>query len=147
MFLFIVTVENHGAILRALIGALAVEFRGIVRDREENAQQFAVGDLRRIVDDLHGFGVSGLAGADHFIFGVLDRAARVAGSGADHTFHMLENRLDAPETATRHHRCLLTGNRGQLGVLRGRGNGCSGAGFGVAGGRADQQSQRKAELI
>jgi hypothetical protein len=54
---------------------------------------------------------------------------------------MLENRLDAPETAAGYNRSLLAGNRGQFGVLRGRGDSRSSAGFGVAGGRADEQSQ------
>ena len=44
-----------------VIGALPVELRRIVRHREEDLQQLAVGDLGRVVDNLHALGVPGVA--------------------------------------------------------------------------------------
>src|SRR5579864_6604309 len=51
------SVENRRAILRAVVGALAVEFRGIVAHGEKDQENLAVGDLRGIEDDFDGFGV------------------------------------------------------------------------------------------
>jgi hypothetical protein len=33
--LFVIGIKNGGAILRAVVGALAIELRGVVRDREK----------------------------------------------------------------------------------------------------------------
>ena len=57
--LFVVRVEDGGAIRGADVGPLTVELSGIVRDGEEDAKQLAISDLRGIVDDLDRFGVAG----------------------------------------------------------------------------------------
>ena len=53
--------ENLRAIVRAGVRALAVELRRVVRDREEDLQDLAVGNLLRVEGHLHGFGVAGAA--------------------------------------------------------------------------------------
>ena len=64
-----VLVKNCGAVLGAVVRPLIIQFGGVV-DGEKNPQQLAVGDLRRIEDDFHGFGVAGFAGADGFVLAV-----------------------------------------------------------------------------
>jgi hypothetical protein len=39
-----------------------------MRDGEEDAQQLAIRNLRRIVNDLNGFGVTSISGADNLVF-------------------------------------------------------------------------------
>jgi hypothetical protein len=57
--LAVIHVEDCGAIRRAHIGPLAVELRGIVSERKEDAQQCAVGNSRGIVDNLDRFCMTG----------------------------------------------------------------------------------------
>lgn len=57
-FLFGVMIENRGAVLGAEIGSLAIERGGIVV-LEKSGDKFAIGDLRGIEFDFHGFGVAG----------------------------------------------------------------------------------------
>ena len=122
-FLLIVAVENGRPVLRAFVGALAIKLRGIVRDREKYAQQFAVSNLRGVVNDLHRLGVSGFAGADGFVLGGFGRAAGVAGGRADDSLYMLEDRLNAPETSARNDGGLLSCERGARSIDRGGGHG------------------------
>src|SRR5258706_5277753 len=60
LFLFFALIEDRGAVLGALVGALAI-FGGGVVGGEEDAQELAIGDLRRVVGDADGFGVTGVA--------------------------------------------------------------------------------------
>ena len=106
--------ENFRAILRAGVGALAVELRRVVRDREIDLQDLAVGNLLRVEGHLNGFGVAGAARADGLVIGVLLRAAGIAGDRVLHALRVLEDRLDAPEASAREHRGF------ESGALRGR---------------------------
>src|SRR3984885_133615 len=81
VLLFGIGVENHGTILRAAIRALTIELRGIESDGEKYFEKLAVGNLRRVEGDLHGFGVTGLAAAHLFVVRRRDRASGIAGSG------------------------------------------------------------------
>src|SRR5208337_2837626 len=100
-------VKNRRAILRALVRSLAVQLRGIVRHGEVHFQELPVGDLRGIVNNLHGFSMAGLAAADDLIFGGVGRASRVARRSADDAFNVLKNSLHSPETAAgENHRFL-----------------------------------------
>ena len=63
--LIVIRVKNRGAVRGADIGALTIELSGIVRDGKKDAQQLAIGDLRRIVDDPDGFGMAGGFGDHH----------------------------------------------------------------------------------
>lgn len=56
LFLLGVVVVDGGAVLRAGVGALGVEGRGVVELVEE-LEELAVGDLLGVKDDLGGFGV------------------------------------------------------------------------------------------
>src|SRR5437660_5023400 len=106
--LFIVRIKDRRSVLSAFIGALTVQLGRIVRNREEHAQQFSVGDLRGIVDDLNRFGVAGVAGAHQLIFGSLSLSAGVAGGRGDYSPDVLEYGLHAPETSSGKDSCLLT---------------------------------------
>src|SRR5258708_12015882 len=57
--LFIVTVEDGRTNLPAGYLSLTLKLRGIVRDGEEDSKKLSVGDLRRIVSDLHRFSMAG----------------------------------------------------------------------------------------
>src|SRR5690606_32548854 len=89
-------IEDRGAVLRADVGALAVQRRGVV-DREEDAQQVAVGELVRVELDLHDLRVAGRAGADLLVRRVGHVAAGVAGLHAQHATQIEENGFEAPE--------------------------------------------------
>jgi len=106
--LFIIRIKDRRSILSTFIGALTVQLRGIVRNREEYAQQFAIADLRGIVDDLHRLGVPGVAGAHQLIFGSLSLSAGVAGGRGNHSLNVLEYGLHAPEASSGKHSRLLT---------------------------------------
>jgi len=106
--LFIIRIKDRRSVLRTFIGALTVQLRGIVRNREEYAQQFSVGDLRRIVDDLNRLGMAGVAGAHKLIFGSLSLSAGVAGGRGNHSPDVLEYSLHAPEASSGKHSRLLT---------------------------------------
>src|SRR5262245_30531967 len=95
--------ENLRAILRSGVRALAVELRRVVRDREEDLQDLAVGHLLRIESHLHGFGVAGAARADGLVNGILLRATGIARHRVLHALHVLVHGLDAPEAAAREH--------------------------------------------
>lgn len=60
LLLLVVVVEDAAAVLRADVGTLAVGGRRVVH-AVEVLDQAAVGDPRRVVDDLQRFGVCGRA--------------------------------------------------------------------------------------
>lgn len=80
-------------------GPLAVQRRGVVR-RHEDAQQVVGGDHFGVVGDLDDFRVAGPAAAHFAIGGVGQVAARVARLDLDDAVQVLEDGLDAPETAS-----------------------------------------------
>jgi len=136
-FLLVVRIEDRGTILRSGIGALVVEFGRIVGDGEEDAEKFSVGDLGRIVGDLDGLGVSGVAVADEFVFGGVGCAAGVSGGGADYAFDVLEDGLDSPEASAGKDGGLLRLRGGQSGVGGGFGD-SDGSVLGAAGDNSEQ---------
>ena len=97
-FLRVVAVKDDGAVLGAMVGALAVEGGGIV-GFPEDFQQLVVGENGGIKFDLDHFGVAGGAGADLFIAWVGHGAAGKAGSDGFDAGDALEDRFGAPETA------------------------------------------------
>src|SRR6266568_5735518 len=111
--LLVVAVENRGAILRAVVGPLTVQLRGVVGHREEDLHQLAVRDLRRIEYDLHGLGVSRTATADFFVRGRRRASSSVAGRHAKDALHAFEYGFDAPEAAARKNGDLLVLDRGR----------------------------------
>src|SRR2546421_1493650 len=66
LFLFGACEKDFGAILSAFIRSLSIQ-QGRVVYREKDVQQLSIGNLRWIVDDLHGFRMSGLSAADDLI--------------------------------------------------------------------------------
>src|SRR5690606_12280389 len=70
-------VEDRRAVLGADVVALAHALGGVV-GLPEDAEQFFVGDFRRVVDDADGFGVARQAAADFLVGGVRGVAALVA---------------------------------------------------------------------
>ena len=62
--LLVARIKDRRAILRPMVRTLAIQLRGIVRDREKDLHQLPVRDLRRIEHDLHGLRVARVAGAD-----------------------------------------------------------------------------------
>src|SRR5262245_56258240 len=89
-------VENYRAILRSFIGALAIHGSGIMRF-QKNLKQLAVTDNGWVVFNLAHFGVTGRAGADLFVSGILSLPAGIAGSDSFDAVEPLEDRLCAPE--------------------------------------------------
>lgn len=79
---------------------------------EENHQNLAVGDLRRIEDHADAFGMSGVAGTDRSIIGGIRRAASITGGRGKDAASVFENGLYAPETASGKNRDFLAAGRG-----------------------------------
>ena len=97
-------VEDGGAILAAHIRALAVEFGWVVGHREEHGQELVVGDPFGVEADAHGLGMATLAAADLLVAGMVAGSPRIARHHCCHAPDVLEDCLDAPETAARQHR-------------------------------------------
>ncbi len=97
--------------MRARVGSLVVQLGRVMRHREINLQDGAVGNLLRIERHLHRLGVAGAAGADHLIMRRLFVAAGIAGDGRGHPLGMLKHRLHAPKAAACQHHGLHTGAR------------------------------------
>ena len=82
------------------IRPLPVLERRIGDHRKEDPQQLVVTDHRRVIGDLHGFGVVGHARDDHIILRACRVAAVEAGNGRGDALDVAEHAFDAPETAT-----------------------------------------------
>ena len=80
-------------------GPLAIQFGRIVRHGEVDLQDLPVGDLGRIVGDLHGFRMARPARADIVIVRRRLVAARKTRNHVRNALNALENSLDAPEAA------------------------------------------------
>ena len=117
--LVVVGEKDRRAILRAVIRPLAVQLRRVMRDRKEDPQQLAIGDLRRIVGHLDRFRVPGHAGADHLVVRRLGVAAGVARHGLGHALDVAVHRLDAPEATARENGGLRSLDRSRRNILRG----------------------------
>ena len=66
-------------------------------DREIDLEDAPVGDLARIVGDLHQFRVARVALRGHLVMRGRLRAAGVAGDGVGHAGDMLKDALNAPK--------------------------------------------------
>jgi len=99
LLLLIVGIEDRGAVLRAVVGALVVEFSGIVADGEEDHEDLAVGNLGWIEDDFDRLGVAGFPGADFLVVCGFGGAAGIAGGRGGDALYVSEDGLNAPEAA------------------------------------------------
>ena len=90
-------IKNHGTILVADIGSLAIQ-RGRIVIRPEDVEELIVTDDGRIELHLHHFGVPGVVAADIFVGRIFRRAARVSDGCIGHPASGPEGRFDAPET-------------------------------------------------
>src|SRR3954463_7551125 len=63
--------------------------------------------------------MAGFAGADLLIRRTRQRSARIAGDGPLHTLDVIEHCFDSPETTTREHCRILSGNGSELASHRG----------------------------
>ena len=90
-------------------------------NREKDLQQLAVGNLRRIVGDLHRFGVTGGAAADHLVMCGGLAAAGESGDDVRDALQALKDRLNTPEAAAGKDRGLFGARRGHFDVLNGIG--------------------------
>lgn len=91
--------ENHTAVLRTDVVALAVE-RGWVVQHEEYFEQGFVADEVRVKQDVDDFGQSGVARADRFVIGVGILGARVAAFDIKHAFEFGKGRFEAPKASS-----------------------------------------------
>ena len=96
--LIVVGVEDGGAVGGAGVRTLAIECGGVV-DGEEDAEELAVGEARRVVNDFDGFGVVCGFGGDVVVVRGPGGAAGVAGGGGGDALDAFEDGLGAPEAA------------------------------------------------
>ena len=66
---------------------------------EMHREQFLVGDLPRIVDDLDGLGMAGTSGRNRFVVGGFGGSAGITAGHVEHSVELPEHGLDAPEAA------------------------------------------------
>ena len=66
---------------------------------EEDVEQFGIADDVRIINNAHGFGMTGGAAAHLFIVGHVLVAADIAGFNRFDALQFIENCFGAPETA------------------------------------------------
>lgn len=104
-FLFGRMIENHGAILRADIGALAIQCRWIVF-RPENIEQIFVTDLRGIEFHLDDFGVTGFVAANVLVSRIILFSAGIANGCSSHAGQIPESFFHTPKTACAKRRLL-----------------------------------------
>ena len=87
--------------------SLSVLLGRIVGDCEEHLQYLPVRDFLGIEGDLDGFGMTRPARADGIVVSGSRVAAGITGDDLLHSFDLLKNSLDAPETAAREHGSLV----------------------------------------
>src|SRR5699024_8227884 len=97
-FIFGFVPVDSRTVLRATVVALAESLGGIVVLPELLEQAFQV-HLRRIVHDLHSFGVAGAPRAHFFVRGIRTISAVVTGGRGDHSVNTPKNPFRAPETS------------------------------------------------
>jgi hypothetical protein len=71
-----------------------------MRHGEEDFEKLTVRNLRWVVGNPYGFGVSGRTAADCIVLSGFRRTARVPGDDVFDSFDVLKDGLDSPETAT-----------------------------------------------
>ena len=91
--------ENGRAVLCTDIRTLAIFLCGVMSDAEEDHEQLAVGDFRRIINDADAFRVARGASANQFVIRMIDVAAAIAGGDFSHAVDVFEYGLGAPEAA------------------------------------------------
>ena len=91
--------EDRRAVAWSDIGVLPIHLRGIVRNREKDAQQRAVAHDARIEGDAYRLRMARPLGAYRLIIGGLGIAPGVAGRDTPDAFHLFEHRLRSPEAA------------------------------------------------
>ncbi len=110
--------EDRRAILCADIRALSVQ-SGWVMACPEGFEQRVIADLRRVKDDLDGFGMAGGSGADFFVGGGVfcaAHAAHIADLRGDDARQFLECRLDTPKASGGEMCDLLTHEGSMTGI-------------------------------
>src|SRR3546814_2047056 len=83
--------------------------------RKQDAEQRAIADPARIIDDAHRFGMARLAVVRPLIFGGRGAAAMIARFDRNDTLHVRKYAFDAPEAAARKHRGGALGFDGGVG--------------------------------
>src|SRR5438045_2004234 len=91
-------IKNHGPILIADIGSLALQCGGIVICPED-FEQLIVTHNRRIELHLHNFSVAARVAANVFVSWVFGFAAGITDQGLFHTWNRAKSRFHAPETS------------------------------------------------
>src|SRR5688572_11970323 len=97
--------KHDGAILRAVVGPLAIQRSGIVIG-EEDIEQTVIVHFCGIVSDLNDFGVARRIAADLAVGRILHRAPRIADDDVGNPRDGAEERLHPPE-ASRSKRCFF----------------------------------------
>lgn len=98
-FLFLVSVKDARAILRAMVVALIVQCGGIM-SIPEKLHEILVADDGGIKNDLYRFSMTGGSGANLFVSGIIHLATDIAtGDGGD-AFHDQVTTFRAPETTS-----------------------------------------------
>src|SRR5438270_9463577 len=91
--------KDSRAVLRAYVGTLPVQSRGIV-GRPERLEQLVITDLCRIICDLHYFGVPGFVGAHILITRILCLTAEIAHFSFRHARKLPKRFLYSPKTSS-----------------------------------------------
>ena len=97
---------DRAAVLGTDVIALTVALRRIVA-LPKNLEQLRVADFGRVVDDEHGLGVPGAAGARLVVGGVRGESTRIADGGRVDAGRLPELALRAPKATETEHRCLI----------------------------------------
>src|SRR5689334_18138834 len=58
LLLFVVRIEDRGPVLSSRVRALSIQLGRVVSDEKEDLQQIVIRDLRWIIRNLDGFGMS-----------------------------------------------------------------------------------------
>ena len=111
--------EDFKAELEAIAAAKAAAIKAL--QEKQDAQQGAIADHRRIIDDANRLGMSGRAGRGLVIFGGGLAAAMIARFDRHDALHIGKDAFDAPEASAREHgnrtlrlHCGIDGRRGEL---------------------------------
>src|ERR1700735_2118721 len=99
----LIGIKNDRSVLSADIGTLPVQ-RGWIVNLPENFQQLLERYARRIILDLHDFGVSRLAAADRPVVGFRNSAARISDRRVGDAFDRAKSRLDTPKASRAEYR-------------------------------------------
>ena len=90
--------EDGRAVAVALVAELTLRI-GRVDTTDEIVGKLAIRNLGRVVGDLHGFVMAGLAIGDLFVGRLLDRTPGITGDRLEDAVHLVEVGFDAPEAA------------------------------------------------